>query len=111
MHLIPPKESENVTYLKDLTQEQILQKLFDWRLITKRQQLDWVKKSFHYYPSKKELPIYCEIVGFLERKSIYCERFSNTIVLKINGNLHKVMAQYFKEMQSKKFIELDVMDD
>lgn len=94
---LAPTEYEKVISFDTL--EHKLDLLYQTELITKSQKEKKQIKAFKYYDAESSIPLPCEIIGYIP----YEKGSQVTLVLDIEGSLHKVMPMYLSEMQKNTF--------
>lgn len=80
--------SENISYF--LSDEERNNLLVSWKLATEKN----VKSKVFYYKLSDNEASVCEVVGYCPHESV------KVLAVQVNGTIHKVLAAYFKEMQS-----------
>jgi DNA polymerase-3 subunit epsilon len=95
MFTLPPKDTENVIHFND--NEHKLNKLYEWGLITETARHKQIIKEFEYCGIGMEAPSLCDVIGYIPYND---EPDSpDTALIIVDGQLHKVMPAYLKEMQ------------
>ncbi|MCE5286683.1 MAG: hypothetical protein LLG02_12665 [Pelosinus sp.] len=95
MFTIPPTETEHV--IEFIDNEQKLNKLYEWGLISETAKNKQMIKEFEYSAAGMEAPSPCEVIGYIPYND---EPDSpDTVVILVDGQHHKIMPAYLKEMQ------------
>lgn len=99
MFLLPPKRDEKVFLFKDLSDYDYYEKLLKWGLIIEKEKDVFKQKLFKYQLFDTKIIVNCLIVGYIPYPK---ERPFETMVIEIDGQFHKIMPKYFKQMQKIK---------
>jgi DNA polymerase-3 subunit epsilon len=95
MFTLPPNETE--LFIKFLDDEHKLDKLYAWGLISETARNKHTNKNFEYSGMGLEAACPCEIVGYIPYNEE--QAAPDTAVIMVDGQLHKIMPAYLKEMQ------------
>lgn len=95
MFTLPPKETECVIEFRD--NEHKLSKLYEWGLISETARNKQSMKKLEYFTAGMNQPCGCEVVGYIPYNE--AEDAPDTVVILVEGQLHKIMPAYLKELQ------------
>lgn len=108
MFVLPPREDENYIIFDDV--EHKLEKLLEWGLITETAKRKGLIKEFIYSGLNQTNLVKCDVVGYVP----YSDKVNSpdTAVILIEGELHKIMPAYLKEMQiGGNLLELEPVEE